>query len=661
MKLLKMQLENFKGIRNETFVFDGRNADIYGANGTGKTTVYDAFTWLMFGKSSEEKTGFSPKTITADGYAHNIEHSVECELEIDGEVVTCKRSFHEVYKKTRGRAEAELNGHTTDYWIDNVPQKEKEYQKYWQSIFPNDEAVKQLTMPSYFPETMPWEKRRGLLLDTCGDVSDAAIMESDSELTELLAMLGKQSVDDYKKTVKVQRAEINKKIELLPARIDEANKAIPDTAGLSESVIEEQLTSIREKISEAEKERADVLSGNNSLSNAKTRLSELNCAFADAKSKYAERVQAANSECYGRINLVRSNLARTETDLAEATRILGDKQRTVSEIEKKRTDIITEHRKMQEEYAKLQSEVFDESLTVCDKCGQTLPADRIGELHEEFNERKSNRLEELTDKMNNLIECGKRNASKEMLDAAQKEIIECTENITEKKKAVERFKQKLEEAEAALNQSKLPPFESTEEYAEITAKIAEVKETEKSSQPDTSDIGALLIEYRAVEKELADKKSAFAVEKVQRARIAELEAEEKTLGQRFDELEHAIYLCEKFVRVKASLLSDKINERFRTVRFRLFEENITNDGIKEVCDVLVPSESGAFVPFSDANRAARLNAGIEIISVLSEYYGIELPIFVDNAESVTNIVSTKCQLIRLIVSENDKTLRLETV
>lgn len=661
MKLLKMTLENFKGIRNETFVFDGKNADIYGANGTGKTTVYDAFTWLMFDKSSEEKTGFSPKTITADGYAHNLEHSVECDLEIDGEVVTCKRSFHEVYKKTRGRAEAELNGHTTDYWLNGTPQKEKEYQKFWQSIFPNDEAVKQLTMPAYFPETMPWDKRRGLLLDTCGDVSDAAIMEADSELTELSGMLGKQSVDDYKKTVKAQRAEINKKIELLPARIDEASKAIPDTAGLSESDIDRKLASIREQISEAEKERADILSGNGSLANIKARLSELNCNLAEAKSKYAERVQASNAEVYGRINLVRSNLTRAESTLAESRRTLSDKQRTVDDIEKARSDIKSKHRELQEEYAKLQVEAFDESLAVCDKCGQTLPADRIGELHEEFNERKSNRLSELTEKMNSLIEYGKTNASKEMLETAKKDVSVFTEKVAEDENAAARYKLMLEEAENTSKQSNLPPFESTAEYEEITAKINAVKESEKASEPDTSDVDARIAEYRAYEKELADKKSAIAFEKAQRARIAELEAEEKTLGQRFDELERAMYLCEKFVRVKASLLNDKINERFRTVRFRLFEENITNDGIKEVCDVLVPSESGAFVPFSDANRAARLNAGIEIIGVLSEYYGVELPIFVDNAESVTNIVPTKGQLIRLIVSENDKALRLEIV
>ncbi len=126
MKLIRMALENFKGIKKAEFNFGGYDTNIYGANGTGKTTVYDAFTWLLFGKSSEERANFSPKTITKDGAAHGLEHSVECDIEIDGITTTFKRSFHEVYKKTRGSAEALLSGHTTDYWINGVPKREKE-------------------------------------------------------------------------------------------------------------------------------------------------------------------------------------------------------------------------------------------------------------------------------------------------------------------------------------------------------------------------------------------------------------------------------------------------------------------------------------------------------------------------------------------------------
>lgn len=662
MKLLKMSLENFKGIRSAEFAFNGKNADIFGANGSGKTTVNDAFTWLLFGKSSEEKKNFTPQTITADGYAHNLQHSVECELDMDGENVTFKRVYHEVYKKTRGRAEAELSGYTTEYYINDVPKKESEYKKYWEGIFPNDDVVKLLTMPAYFSEGFSDKKRRPLLFEMCGTISDTAIMETDDELREeLLPKLGSNTVDDYRKTAVSQRATVNKRLTVLPEIIAEAEKAIPNTAEISQSALEERLGAVRAGISETEKLRADILSGDGSLSKTNVRISELNCKLAEAKRKYAEKQQSADSEAYGRIQIIRSTLTSKENDLAEMKTHLENEKKTYSEIEKKRNDIFTEHRRLQEEYNALQAEMFDESLTVCDKCGQALPADKVSELHDNFNERKSTRLTELKGKMNDLVNYGRENASKEMLASSKEAIDEWTEDIAAIAGFVENYKAKLKAAEETLQQSKLPPFEQTEEYAAIQAEIAAVKEAGKSSVPDTSEADDKIAALREEEAAVLSKLAAFETEKTQKARVAELEREEKELGQKFCDLERAVYLCDKFSLVKSSLLSDKINERFSTVRFKLFRQNITNDGIEEICDVLVPSESGALVPFGDANRAARLNAGIEIIGVLSEYYGIELPIFVDNAESVTNIIPTKAQMIRLVVSPNDKELRMEII
>lgn len=662
MRLLKMRLENFKGIRKAEFVIGGKNANIFGANGSGKTTVNDAFTWLLFGKSSEDKKNFTPQTITKDGQAHNLQHSVECELDIDGEIDTFKRVYHEVYKKTRGRAEAEFSGYTTEYFINDVPKKESEYKKYWEGIFPNDEVVKLLTMPAYFSEGFSDKKRRPLLFEMCGTISDTAIMEADDELREeLLPLLNGNTVDDYRKTAVSQRATVNKRLNVLPDIIAEAEKAVPDTAGVSQPALEERLAAVRKEISETEKIRADILSGNREMSRVKAQLSELEYKLSEAKRQYAEKQQSADSEAYGRIQIIRNSLTSRENYLAEAKSQLENEKKNYAEIERKRNEIFAEHRSLQEEYNTLQSETFDESLTVCDKCGQPLPTDEVIERRENFNERKSAHLTELTRKMNDLVNFGRENASKEMLASSKEAIDKLTEEITAKENDVRNYREKLKAADETLQKSKRPPFEQTEEYAAITAKISKVRETGKSSEPDTTEADNKIASLREEEAAIMSKLAALETEKTQKARVEELEREEKELGQKFCDIERAVYLCDRFSLVKSSLLSDKINERFSTVRFQLFKQNITNDGIEEICDVLVPSESGALVPFGDANRAARLNAGIEIIGVLSEYYGIELPIFVDNAESVTNIIPTKAQMIRLIVLESDKELRMETV
>lgn len=661
MKLIRMALENFKGIKKAEFSFGGFDANIYGANGTGKTTVFDAFTWLLFGKASEERANFSPKTITAEGAAHNLDHSVECDIEIDGTTTTFKRVYHEVYKKTRGYAEAVLSGHTTDYYINGVPKKEKEYQKFWSEVFDSDEEVKLLTMPAYFAEQLHWEKRRAILLEICGNISDLAIMETDTELKELPSQVGKNSVDEYKKIIKAQKTTINKKLELIPARIDEATKAIPDKLPTdSKEALEQRAADLRKAISDAEAERASIIAGDGKEAHTRTEIAELNAALSEAKAEYAEKQRAADGAALKKVQEIQELLADAEGGLSEYTRTLEQAKKRVADIEKERNDILSAHRDKQTEKDSVEAEQFDERSTVCDKCGQALPADKVLDLKAMFNERKSNRLSELTTEMESLVERGKKEASKEMLAEAEAKVEEYERCVSERRETINVFKLVLEEAQETANAEKMPPFETTDEYKQLAAKIEALKNS-KHEAPNTQTIDDKLTDLRIDEETTMASIAALETEAVQKARIAELEQEEKELGKQFEEAERALYLCEKFTRVKAALLNDKINEHFKTVKFQLFKQNITNDGIDDICDVLVPTSTGAFVPFSDANKAARLNAGIEIIGVLGEYYGVELPIFVDNAESVTHIIPTKGQLIRLVVSESDKELRLETL
>lgn len=662
MKLIRMALENFKGIRKTEFNFGGYDANIYGANGTGKTTIFDAFTWLLFGKTSEERANFSPKTITAEGAAHNLEHSVECDIEVNGDVMTFKRSFHEVYKKTRGNAKAVLSGHTTDYWINGVPKKEKEYQEYWQGVFSSDEEVKLLTMPFYFAEQLHKEKRRTILLEICGNISDLAIMETDTELRELSVLVGNNSVDEYKKIVKAKKTTINKQLDLIPARIDEATKAIPDKLPPeSKEELEQRAAELRNSISEAEEERASIIAGNDTEARTRTEIAEQSAALSEARARYAEKQRMATDAALEKVQEIRKMLAAEENELAQNIRTLEQSKQKALDIEQKREWIITEYKSKKAQSEECEREQFDETAAVCDKCGQALPADKVSELKAMFNERKSNQLIQFKQDMEQLITCGKNEASKKMLAEAKQRAADLESVVAKGKKMVSKLQESLAEYQKGISACQLPPFETTDEYKQITVRIEDLKAYKQQEVPDTGKINAKIAVLRTAAEAITASIAALETEAVQKARIAELEQEEKALGEQFEEAEWALYLCERFTRVKAALLNDKINEHFKTVKFQLFKQNITNDGIDDICDVLVPTAAGAFVPFSDANKAARLNAGIEIIGVLGEYYGVELPIFVDNAESVTHIIPTKGQLIRLVVSESDKKLRLETL
>ena len=236
MKINTLRLENFQGIKAATFDFKGQSASVYGDNATGKTTLFNALTWLLFDRPSTGAKGYTPKTKGPDGDVHYLDHAAEAQFTMDGgRLVTLRKVFHENYKKKRGSATEEFDGHSVDFFIDGVPVKEKEYTAALLGFCGGAEQMKMLTMPHYFPEDMPWEARRKILLEVCGDVTDTEVIASNGELGELptyLLMPGTAdqhyTVDEYKKIAAAQKADINKQLLGIPGRIDEAQGAIPE-------------------------------------------------------------------------------------------------------------------------------------------------------------------------------------------------------------------------------------------------------------------------------------------------------------------------------------------------------------------------------------------------------------------------------------------------
>ncbi len=160
MKLFNLKLENFQGLKAMSFNFDGKNASIFGDNGSGKTTVFNALTWLLFDKASTAAKNFTPKTKSASGDVHFLDHAVEGQFRLaNGHVLTLRKVFREIYKKRRGSASEEFSGHTTDYYVQKVPATEREYLSTVLTLLGSDlEQAKILAMPGYFAEEMTNKK-----------------------------------------------------------------------------------------------------------------------------------------------------------------------------------------------------------------------------------------------------------------------------------------------------------------------------------------------------------------------------------------------------------------------------------------------------------------------------------------------------------------------
>src|SRR5574343_527954 len=198
----------------------------------GKTNLQDGMNWLLFGKDSLGSAAFSIKPLDQDGNSTtNLEHSVRGTFLLDGKENTFERVLTEKWTRPRGKAEQRFDGHVTVYKVNDVPCTQREFQSEIAAIA--DESLFQLlTDPRYFnsDSSCPWQRRREMLLDMCGDVSDADVIDSDKELEPLRAILATRPLDDHKKLLTERRKKINEELKAIPTRIDEAERSMSASA-----------------------------------------------------------------------------------------------------------------------------------------------------------------------------------------------------------------------------------------------------------------------------------------------------------------------------------------------------------------------------------------------------------------------------------------------
>jgi DNA repair exonuclease SbcCD ATPase subunit len=633
IKINKLTLQNFKGIKYLEINADGANLKIYGDNATGKTTVFDAFTWLLFGKDSLGRSDFGIKTQDENGNAiHNLEHSVECELAIDNSILTLRKVYAEKWTKKRGSAEAEFSGHETKYFINEVPSQKKEYEQKI-AMYIDENLFKTITNPLYFNEHLKWQDRRQILLSLCGsDMSDADILARSPEFLPLLDELKGRTVQEYSKIIKGKQTAINDELKAIPQRISEANLAIPTTVA---SVDEIEKASIEQKIAELN----DEITANKNGSGVTDVEIELR-ALGEKKSR------VENSRC---------DVSEIDQQLSIAKRKREDIHYQISIAEHKINsidDTILVYEKTAESLRNEWHEVNKLQYTdsgMCPTCGQSLPEEQIAEAKKKFNITRADRLESITEK-------GKR--AKAEIEARQKLRAEAVGNLDTLNQSLDAQTAEIGRLSASIENAKAE-FEEVraKELAEIDVRIAETEEKAQFGAKDSVvKIDTIREQISSERAKLAEIDKAIAerdlVER-QKKRIAELSADEKRLVGEYAELDKVAFLIDKFTKFKVDLLSEEINSHFQYAKFKLFDEQI-NGGIAECCEVTYKG-----VPYSDLNNAARISTGIDVINTLCKINDKYAPIIVDNSESITNIPQTTSQMICLVVSAEDDALRVE--
>lgn len=661
MKILSLKLENFRGIKSAEFDFGGHDANIYGANGTGKTTVGNAICWLLIDRPMTEEANFDPKTIGE----HNLHHKATIRLALDdGQEMEFTKDFYEKWTKKRGRAAAEFAGHTTDYYIDGVPAKEKEYVKAVEAACGlSTEQMKPLMILSYFSETMKIDERRALLFEACGDVTDEEVIENTPELAELpkfLAIPGKTTAyyttEQYLKIAKAQRAAINDRLKMIPARIDEARKAMPELIKSESGTLADTQDSLRAAIAGKEKEKKLLLEQEQLESTEDGRKAAIQTAIAGLKAelqtKRAEFLEAANAvkEAYNNeIGALRAS--KNEID-AKIFNMDEERAKTISLRDRLHLERVC----LLSEYEKVHARQWDQQKEVCPTCGRELPADKVQELRAKFNRTKAEELAAINEKGQACSQAKIQELEAQMavLSAEHSKLLSESDALYAKINA------KLE----AQKSEPSAKFEDTEEYAEINQRIEKLTAEKEATDATNDEVNRARNEQvEVIETQIASLHTKIAeIQAAERTRerIAELQDELMKAGAEMETVEHGIHLCEELTRAKVRMVEDNINGRFSGIRFQLFKDQI-NGGLKETCDIMMPSPSGAWVEYKAANTAAQVNGSLEVIDFLNRHYGVSLPVVMDKAEGVTAPILTGEQFIRLIVSAGDKQLRVEQV
>jgi len=478
MKILNLTLRNFKGIRSFKLDSQGEDTNIYGDNAVGKTTLFDAFTWLLFDKDSSNRKDFQIKTLKPNGEPeHGLEHSVEAILELDDrQQIALKKVFQEKWQKKRGSATAEFTGHTTDHYIDGVPVQKKEYDARIAEIA-DENIFRLLTDPRYFNEVLHWQKRRELLLEVCGDVSDAEVIASNKDLSGLSEILGKRTIEQHRKVIQARRAEINKELEKIPVRIDEVKRNLPNIDDITNpDELPNDIAKLREQLKAKQEELAQARAGGQVAEKTKE-LRLIESQMLDLKNKHRQTLDEKVGEKRIEHQKLLSDLNGLKINIDAKNRTILYNESAIKTLDEKMEKLRADWHEVNE-----QQFVFEQDET-CPTCGQALPSERIQAARDkalaDFNMSKAKKLEEINAEGARFKKT--KTSTEEDIALTRKELEKAEKELIE-----------LEQQESALRAGidsiiqGSQPVESTPEFYELNAKHRDLQEEIRKIEADNS-------------------------------------------------------------------------------------------------------------------------------------------------------------------------------
>ncbi|MEA4978625.1 MAG: ATP-binding protein [Petrimonas sp.] len=652
IKLKKLRMNHFKAFRDFEVNFSDRTV-ISGRNASGKSTIFDAWSWLLFGKDSLGSADFQIKTLDENGNViEKVDHEVYGELEINGSITTLKRILRENWVKPKGQEVEYLKGNETKCFFDGVPISVGEYQKRVNDIV-DENIFKLITNTSYF-HSLKKEDRRNILISLAGDISDDEIAKNNGDLSEIVELMKTSSNEDIKKRIAAEKKRINAEAMEIPIRISELQRNMPEVVDFK--AIEKKINGKKKELSEIDKllsdEQEKVKAKINKANKKRKEIGELRLQQQDilieAELESARLASEKNKDFLNFGSILKDKLdksSRAEKRVLEKKNDISDINYKISELNREREKLVEQWK---EESAK--QYVKKDGCLICPlynhECTDNEALFKFSQgttdAEAEFNARRSKRIAEINEQ--GLSVKDKISANTKALSEYEKELLSLKsehESIFEDYTAFSNLTPVEYKPEPVIK-------ENIPEWAELEAKInsinvkevefdnSELNEKRKSIEDEISTLQAELIKKVQIENTFK--------------RIDELQKEQRRLAQALSEQESIENKLLKFNKIKMEEVGKRVNDKFKYVTFKLFDKTLDGNDF-ETCETLIDG-----VPYFSANNAARINGALDIISTVCEYNGIFAPIMIDNSESVNEIIPTKSQLILLEVTKGNFTI-----
>lgn len=633
--LKSLDLVHFKCFPKLHIDFHEGVNNIYGENAAGKTSVYDALTWLLFNKDS---AGNARPDIKPTGAPAGAMPEVTAILEVDGEPIKLRKVLREKWEKPRGSSIERYAGDTRDYYIDDVPLAENAYKRRIAELI-DEQQFKLLTDVWAVTSKMHWKDRRTLLAEICGLPEDKQLLAAAPQFAELNEKVGRRTVDEYKSVLVKQRKDMNANLNTLPVRVDECSRMVGELENLDFAAAHAESDRLQ-----AERERLQgeivKLSNNTLAAQARNERDALQVQLRELEAENAAHLASQRVPVEDETSALTAALDRAKREADRLTRTIAQERDLILSGETRLNDYRARWRA-------IDAEEFTE--TVCPTCHQPLPAEQVAEAREAFAAHQQQRKGVLLED-SKLVKQGIA-AAQERLASAETALKSAQDEVQKAQIALDGYTPLVE-----ITPENLPDYDRRK--GAIQTLIADAEKRLGRLNSDTAvEKSRLEAEHAELTRRKLESDAVLAKEQTlidTRRRIADLQAEQRTAAAEVEQMDRLIAMCEEFTRYRVQAITESVNSRFRLTRWRLFTEQV-NGGLADCCEPMDRNGS----TFDGTNNAMKINIGMDIIDTLSEFYGVRVPLFVDNAESVTQLQPIGSQVVRLVVSEQDKELRIE--